>query len=70
MSIYQEPGSLPFVILIGDGPLHTDEYPFCGVDPICRCHEDPLLTAEVAHFVDDGLLTPDEAINFVAGRSL
>jgi hypothetical protein len=58
------------VILMEDDPLHTDEYPFCCVDPTCGCHEDPLLIAEVAHCVDDGLLTSDEATNFVAGRLL
>lgn len=69
MSTYQEPGSLPIVILMEDDPLHTANNPFC-YDGTCGCHEDSLLIARVAQFVDDGLLTRDEAADFVAGRSL
>jgi len=57
------------VIPVDDDLLHTTDKPFC-YDGTCGCHEDPLLISEVAHFVDDGLLTPDEATDFVAGRLL
>ncbi len=57
------------VIPTEDDPLHTEDNPFC-YDGTCGCHEDPLLIEEVAHFVDDGLLTPDEATDFVAGHML
>jgi len=50
-----------------DFPLHTPELPFC-YDSRCDCHEDPTLIAEVAEAVSNGLLTPDEATDFVAGR--
>ena len=50
--------------------VHTAEYPFCFTDDQCLCHEDSLLIAEVAQAVTAGLLTPDEATNFVAGRLL
>lgn len=32
------------------------------------CHEDELLIVEVSHHVQDGLLTPDEAADFVRGK--
>lgn len=57
------------VIPMEDDLLHTSETPFCG-DATCPCHEDPLLITQVAHFVEDGLLTPDEATALVAGRFL
>jgi hypothetical protein len=58
------------VVLIEDDPIHTNKHPFCSMDPHCLCHEDPVLITEVAHFVEDGLLTPDEATSFVAGKLL
>ena len=59
--------AVPIVILMEDDPLHTDIHPFCSSDPHCPCHEDPVLIAQVARLVDDGLLTPAEASSFVAG---
>ncbi len=49
--------------------LHTSEKPFC-YDPTCDCHEDDLLVAEVSLHVQDGLMTPDEATDFVNGRGI
>jgi len=57
------------VIPMEDDLLHTDETPFCS-NVTCSCHEDPLLITQVAHFVEDGLLTPIEATALVAGRFL
>jgi hypothetical protein len=48
---------------------HTQEKPFCW-NSNCRCHEDELLISEVAAHVQDGLLTSDEATDFVAGRGI
>jgi hypothetical protein len=58
------------VVLMEDDLIHTSERPFCFIDDQCPCHEDPLLISEVEQAVLDGLLTPDEATNFVAGRLL
>ena len=58
------------VILVEDEPLHTPEKPFCFVDRQCPCHDDQILIAEVANFVSQGLMTPDEASAFVAGRTV
>ena len=52
-----------------DELLHTPEKPFCW-DSTCGCHEDELFIAEIAQAVSDGLLTPDEATDFVAGRTV
>lgn len=58
-----------FVIPVDD-LLHTPENPFCFVDPRCPCHEDQTLIAQVAEFVSQGLMTPDEATKFVEGRTV
>lgn len=57
-----------FVVPV-DYQLHTPEKPFC-YDESCLCHEDDLLIAEVSLHVQDGLLTPDEATDFVNGRGI
>ena len=55
------------VVQMEDDLLHTAEHPFCFIGDQCPCHEDPLLISEVTQAVTDGLLTPDEATDFVAG---
>jgi hypothetical protein len=56
------------VVPVSEGSLiHTSSNPFCYSDS-CGCHEDPELIAEVAHAVDAGLLTPDEAKLTIAGK--
>ena len=52
-----------------DPLVHTDEHPFCS-DPTCPDKEEPQLLAEVAQLVQDGLLTPEEATNYVMGKTL
>lgn len=52
-----------------DYRLHTPEKPFC-YDPTCPCHEDELLIAEVSFHVQDGLMTPQEATDFVGGKGI
>ncbi len=59
----------PIVIPMEDDILHTQSHPFCS-DPTCPCREDPELLAEVAHAVEQGLLTPAEATRFVEGKAL
>lgn len=49
--------------------LHTPGNPFC-YDGTCSCHDDPLLMAEVATFVSEGLLTSGEATDFVNGKMI
>ncbi|HEY6411335.1 MAG TPA: hypothetical protein VIY29_28070 [Ktedonobacteraceae bacterium] len=58
------------VVQMEDDLLHTVEHPFCFLDEQCPCHEDHVLIGEVTQAVTDGLLTPGEAANFVAGRLL
>jgi hypothetical protein len=56
--------------MMEDDLVHTSEHPFCFIDDQCPYHDDPLLVSEVEQAVLDGLLTPDEATNFIAGRLL
>ncbi|GAC1357885.1 MAG: hypothetical protein PVS3B3_36200 [Ktedonobacteraceae bacterium] len=53
-----------------DAKEHTDEHPFCVANPNCPCHEDLELIAPVHKAVNDGLMTPDEATDYVMGRTL
>jgi hypothetical protein len=48
---------------------HTPEKPFCW-NVGCPCHEDQELISEVAALVENGLLTQEEATNFVAGKGI
>ncbi len=48
---------------------HTLHRPFCW-DSACGCHEDPLLIAEVERWVQDGLMRPEEATAFIAGKGI
>lgn len=52
-----------------DDVEHTPGKPFCW-NSACPCHEDEELISEVAAHVQDDLLTPDEATDFVAGRGI
>ncbi len=57
----------PIVIPMEDPILHTKSHPFCN-DPTCPCHEDSELLSEVAQAVEQGFLTPDEAMRVVTGK--
>jgi len=48
---------------------HTADHPFC-YDPACDCHEDEAAIAQVAYYVHEGLLTPQEATDFVGGHTI
>lgn len=61
---------IPVIPLEEDDLLHTLTDPFCFVDPSCPCHEDPVLIAEVAVQVENGLLTPIEATRLIKGEML
>lgn len=58
------------VVPMEDEILHTPENLFCLIDPSCPCHEDPLLIYEVSFFVQEGLLTPLEAMDFINGKMI
>ena len=57
------------VILVEDEILHTRDKPFCW-DSACRCHRDETLFRQVPQFVLDGLMTPHEAMLFIAGKTV
>ncbi len=48
---------------------HTVSRPFCW-NLSCPCHEDTGEIGKVAKAVSDGLLTPQEATDFVRGRGI
>jgi hypothetical protein len=48
---------------------HTTENPFCW-NETCPCHEDQEAITQIAQHVNDGLMTPDEATDFVGGRGI
>jgi hypothetical protein len=52
-----------------DSQEHTPEKFFCW-DQTCPCHEDQEAIAQVAQHVTDGLMTPEEATDFVGGRNI
>jgi hypothetical protein len=56
------------VIPAEGGILHTPTNPFCPLP--CPCHEDQENIAVVSEHVQGGLLTPDEATDFVNGKML
>jgi hypothetical protein len=59
---------IPVIPVLG-GLEHTGEKPFCW-NSACDCHEEGILIGEVADFVRDGLLTTEEATDFVAGKGI
>ena len=64
----QPPDNFAYVILV-DTTLHTDVRPFCFADPFCPCHDDHEEIQKVAAWVMDGLMTEEEAVQFIAGRT-
>ncbi|WP_236037966.1 hypothetical protein [Ktedonobacter robiniae] len=56
-------------VIPNDNQLHSITNPFCYA-PSCPCHEDQSNISEVVRYVSDGLLTPQEAIDYVAGKHL
>jgi hypothetical protein len=59
-----------FVLVVPEEhPLHTPEQPFCH-DETCLCHQDQEALSVVNAAVQNGTLTPDEAISFVQGRTV
>ncbi len=64
----QPPDNFSYVVPV-DYLLHTPEKAFC-YDPDCECHEDEVAIFQVSLHVADGLMTPDEATDFVNGRGI
>jgi hypothetical protein len=64
----QPPDNFTYLIFV-DHLLHTPEKPFC-FEASCDCHEDDVLIFQVSPHVLDGLMTPDEATDFVMGKGI
>jgi len=69
-SMHQLADNFVYVIPQEEILVHTPEKPFCSVDPNCPCHEDQEHISHVHQQVQEGLLTPEEATAFIAGRTL
>jgi hypothetical protein len=66
--VQRPPDNFSYVIPV-DASEHTPETPFC-YDPTCDCHEDQDAIGLVARYVNRGLLTPEEATDFVGGKGI
>ena len=65
---YPIPENFAYVIWV-DEILHTDDHPFCP-DWSCTCHEeDQESIARVNNWVQEGLMTPQEATQYILGRT-
>ncbi len=62
------PDNFAYVIPV-DFLLHEPDRPFY-FDLSCGCKVDELLLWEVSRFIEDGLMTLEEAQAFVAGRTV
>ena len=52
-----------------DPTIHTPDHPFC-YDPTCICHANQEARARVQEWLEQGLMTADEASVYLAGRTL
>jgi len=52
-----------------DDVYHMDYNPFCYTDPHCPCHEDQEAINRVNAWVQQGLMTKEEATNYILGRT-
>ena len=60
-------GSIILVVSVPDPRTHSIAHPFCFVDKNCPCHSDRYQVNKVNEYVYQGLMTEEEARNFVQG---
>ena len=67
--MYQENFS---IVIPVDVLVHTPDKPFCNktLYPDCPCREDQTLIQEITNYIQDGLLTEEEATRIVQGHGL
>ncbi|MGB8344431.1 MAG: hypothetical protein WCD86_06085 [Ktedonobacteraceae bacterium] len=58
-----------FIPVIESDMAHTADHPFCD-DSICPCHEDANAIGEVGQYVQDGLMSPEDADKFYRGMTV
>lgn len=51
-----------------DPTIHTPDHPFC-YDPTCTCHTNEEKLEHVQEWIEQGLMTEDEAAAYIAGRT-
>jgi hypothetical protein len=64
----QAPDNFAYLVPV-EYELHTPETPYC-YDQTCPCHEDQDGITLVAQYVEGGLLTPQEASDYVGGQTV
>lgn len=72
MSLYAQPVTSDTIHVPYEDEViveHTDTDLFCD-DGTCPCHEDNENIAIVGEFVDDGLMTPNEADRYYRGGTI
>jgi hypothetical protein len=51
-----------------DPTIHTIDHPFC-YDPLCSYHSNQEAIQHVQQWLEEGLLTENEATEYIAGRT-
>lgn len=64
----QPPNTFACIVLV-ESTYHTKDKPFCFADDHCPCHENQEAKQAVWQWVQEGLMTPQEATNFILGRT-
>ncbi len=64
-----QPDNFAYIVLMDDPIIHTADHPFCFCDPGCPCHEDQEAIQTVNHWVQEGSMTPQEATQYILGRT-
>jgi hypothetical protein len=52
-----------------DTTIHAPDKPFC-YDPLCACHANQKAIERVEQWIQEGLMTEDEAYEYISGRIL
>ena len=68
MQPQQRPDNFAYIVLV-ESTYHAEDTPFCFADPDCPCHENKEAIERVQQWVQQGLMTPEEATNFILGRT-
>ena len=63
------PDNFAWIVYV-ESTYHTEEQPFCFADETCPCHEDIESIGRVAQWVQQGLMTQEEATEYISGRTL
>ncbi len=63
------PDNFAYIVLV-ESTYHTEDNPFCFADEHCPCHEDQEAIQRVGQWVQEGLMTQDEASEYILGKTV